>query len=48
MSHKALDNLAEYEGYLEVDEALVGDLCAAVAQLIADAQRLIDDTATPY
>jgi hypothetical protein len=41
-------NLAEYEGYLEVDEALVGDLCAAVAQLIADAQRLIDDAATPY
>lgn len=40
-------NLAEYEGYLEVDEALVDALCTAVAQLIADAQRLMDDTAPP-
>lgn len=34
-------NLAEYEGFLEVDEAQVGALCQTVGQLIADAERLL-------
>ncbi|MCY1379035.1 hypothetical protein D9M68_951880 [compost metagenome] len=34
-------NLAEYEGYLEVDEALVDALCEVVAQLITDVERLL-------
>ncbi|MFI0546844.1 MAG: hypothetical protein ACH34Y_08015 [Brachymonas sp.] len=35
-------NLAEYEGYLEVSESTVAELCSLVQQLIADAQRLLD------
>lgn len=33
-------NLAEYEGYLEVDGALVEALCVLGSELIADAERL--------
>ena len=35
-------NLAEYEGYLEVQESTVEELCAVVASLIADVQASID------
>ena len=34
-------NLAEYEGYLEVEEATVAEMCALVQNLIADVQLLI-------
>lgn len=34
-------NLAEYEGYLEIEESTVTELCATVTELIADVQRLI-------
>ncbi len=34
-------NLAEYEGYLEIDTAQVDALCESAARLIADVQRLI-------
>ena len=34
-------NLAEYEGYLEVEESTVAEMCALVQGLIADAQALI-------
>jgi len=34
-------NLAEYEGYLEVEESTVAEMCALVQGLIADAQTLI-------
>ena len=33
-------NLAEYEGFLEVEEAGIAELCALAADLIADATRL--------
>ena len=36
-------NLAEYEGYLEVSESTVAELCSLVQQLLADAQRLLDE-----
>lgn len=35
-------NLAEYEGYLEVEESTVAEMCALVQSLIADAQKLLD------
>ena len=35
-------NLAEYEGYLEVQESTVEELCAVVASLISDVQTSID------
>lgn len=35
-------NLAEYEGYLEVQEATVEELCTLVASLIADVQAALD------
>jgi hypothetical protein len=35
-------NLAEYEGYLDVEESAIAELAALVADLIADAARLID------
>ena len=35
-------NLAEYEGYLEIDEAQVNALCAAVEQLTGDVARLLE------
>ena len=34
-------NLAEYEGYLEVEESTVAEMCALVQGLIADVQTLI-------
>ena len=34
-------NLAEYEGYLEVEESTVAEMCALVQSLIADVQALI-------
>ena len=33
-------NLAEYEGYLEVEESIITELCELVASLIADVQAL--------
>jgi hypothetical protein len=33
-------NLSEYEGYLEVDQALVDALCVLVSQLIVDVEHL--------
>ncbi len=35
-------NLAEYEGFLEVEESTIGELCTLVTELIADAGRLIE------
>jgi hypothetical protein len=34
-------NLAEYEGFLEVEESSIAELCALVNQLIGDAERLV-------
>jgi hypothetical protein len=34
-------NLAEYEGYLEIEESTVAELCTVVQSLIADVQTLI-------
>ena len=34
-------NLAEYEGYLEIEESTVAELCTVVQSLIADVQRLL-------
>ena len=34
-------NLAEYEGFLEVEESAIAELCALVADLIADATKLV-------
>ena len=34
-------NLAEYEGFLEIDEPSIAELCALVAALIDDTARLI-------
>lgn len=34
-------NLAEYEGYLEIEESTVAEMCALVHSLIADVQDLI-------
>lgn len=35
-------NLAEYEGYLEVEESTISELCALVSELIADVGKLIE------
>ena len=35
-------NLAVYEGYLDVEESTVAEMCELVQSLIADVQRLID------
>jgi hypothetical protein len=35
-------NLAEYEGFLEVEEATIAELCALVVDLIADAAALVE------
>lgn len=35
-------NLAEYEGYLEVEESTIRELCALIPSLIADVQALTD------
>ena len=34
-------NLAEYEGYLEVEESTVDELCALVSKLISDVEALV-------
>ncbi len=34
-------NLAEYEGFLEVEESAIAELCALVAELIADVTKLV-------
>ena len=34
-------NLAEYEGYLDVEESTVAEICALVQSLVADVQNLI-------
>ena len=34
-------NLAEYEGVLDVEESAIAELCALVAELIADVTKLI-------
>ena len=39
-------NLAEYEGYLEIEESTVAELCNVVASLIADVQSVISQGAT--
>lgn len=38
-------NLAEYEGFLEVEESTISELCALVLGLIADVQALVDQKA---
>lgn len=35
-------NLAEYEGYLDVEESTVAEMCALVQNLMTDVQSLID------
>jgi hypothetical protein len=35
-------NLAEYEGYLEVEESTITELCVLVTKLIADVANLIE------
>lgn len=34
-------NLAEYEGFLEVEESTIAELCALVTELIADVNELV-------
>lgn len=34
-------NLAEYEGYLDVEESTVAEMCELVAQLVSDVQILV-------
>jgi len=34
-------NLAEYEGYLEVEESVITELCALVSLLVVDVEKLI-------
>ena len=34
-------NLAEYEGYLEIEESTIEELCVLVALLITDVERLV-------
>ena len=35
-------NLAEHEGYLDVEESTVAEMCALVQSLIADVQDLME------
>ena len=35
-------NLAEYEGYLDVEESTVTEMCELVQSLIVDVQMLVD------
>ena len=37
-------NLAEYEGFLEVEDSAIAELCAVVAGLIADVEKLVEVT----
>lgn len=34
-------NLAEYEGFLDVEESAIAELCTLVAELIADVDKLV-------
>ena len=34
-------NLAEYEGFLEIEESAIAELCALVTELIADVAKLL-------
>ncbi|MFN3884621.1 MAG: hypothetical protein ACK4Q4_07685 [Rhodocyclaceae bacterium] len=34
-------NMAEYEGYLEIDEAAIEELCRVAGDLVADAEKLL-------
>jgi hypothetical protein len=36
-------NLAEYEGFLEIEESAIAELCALVADLIDDASSLVGE-----
>jgi hypothetical protein len=38
-------NLAEYEGFLDVEESGIAELCALVDELMADVTTLIDTPA---
>lgn len=35
-------NLAEYEGFLEVEESTIAELCELVTEMIADVSRLVE------
>jgi hypothetical protein len=35
-------NVAEYEGFLEVEESAIAELCALVTELIADVTKLVE------
>lgn len=35
-------NLAEYEGFLEVEESTIAELCALVTELVADVTTLVE------
>jgi len=35
-------NVAEYEGFLEVEESAIAELCALVAELIGDVAKLVE------
>jgi len=34
-------NLAEYEGFLDVEDSAIQELCALVSDLIADVEKLL-------
>ena len=34
-------NLAEYEGFLDVEDSAIQELCALVSNLIADVEKLL-------
>ena len=40
-------NLAEYEGFLEVEESAIMELCALVTELIADVAKLVEPQSGP-
>ena len=35
-------NLAEYEGFMEVEDSAIAELCAVVADLIIDVEKLVE------
>lgn len=41
--HSAIDRLAEYEGYLDVDETLLADLLVVTDSLLAQVQEVMAD-----
>jgi hypothetical protein len=36
-------NLAEYEGYLDIEESTVTEMCGLVQSLITDVRKLIEN-----